>query len=98
MALIQVTPDVLEGRAGEVRRLKGDHDGTIQKLTQLVNGLNEVWRGQAQDAFVEKYRSMESQFKNFSEMLEGYAKLMDTAARQLRETDQNLKGTMNSFG
>jgi len=98
MALIQVTPDVLTSRAQEVRRFRSDHEQTMQRLTSLVNGLNDIWRGQAQDAFVERFRSMEPTFRNFSEMLEGYAKLMDTAARELQQTDQNLRSTMNSFG
>lgn len=98
MALIQVTPDLLKGRAGDVRKHRSEHDATIQKLDAIVNGLNEVWKGDAQNAFVQKYQSMSQTFKNFSEMLEGYAKLMDTAAQQLQETDINLKATMNSFG
>ena len=98
MAVIKVSPDMLQSRASEVRGFRSDHEQTIQRLTNLINGLNDVWTGDAQNAFVERYRSMEATFKNFSEMLEGYAKLMDTAANQLRETDQSLKGTMNSFG
>jgi len=97
MSLIQVTPDMLRARAGDVRKNRGEHDATIQRLNQIVFGLNDVWKGEAQTAFVEKYRSMEATFRNFSEMLEGYAKLMDTAARELEQTDQALKGTMNSF-
>jgi len=31
-------------------------------------------------------------------MLEEYAKLMNTAAQKLQETDTALQGTMNSFG
>ena len=50
------------------------------------------------DAFVQKYESMQSTFTNFSEMLESYAKLMDTAATKLQETDQSLSNTMKSFG
>ena len=98
MSVIQVTPEMLRGRAGDVRNIRGDHDGTITRLNNLVMGLNDIWRGGAQDAFVERYRSMEPTFRNFSEMLEGYAKLMETAARELEQTDQSLKGTMNSFG
>ena len=98
MALIQVTPEMLTGKANEVRKLKGEHEQTIQRLTQLVNGLNDTWKGQAQDAFVAKYQSMESTFKNFAELLEGYAKLMETASAQLQDTDQALKSTMQNFG
>ncbi len=64
----------------------------------LIMGLNEIWKGDAQDAFVAKYESMQTTFNNFSQMLEDYARLMNTAAQKLQETDQALQGTMNSFG
>ena len=98
MALIQVTPDLLTGKSSELRGLKAEHDEVMAKMKSLIYGLNEIWKGDAQDAYVAKYDSMQSTFTNFSEMLEGYAKLMDTAAQKLQETDQSLQSTMNSFG
>ena len=97
MAIIQVTPEVLTSKANEVRSLKAQHDDTMAKLRSLVLALNETWKGEAQDAFVAKFESMQNSFTCFSEMLEGYAKLMDTAARELQNTDQSLKSTMQSF-
>ena len=98
MALIQVTPDLLKGKATELRGLKEEHDNAMEKMRTLITGLNEIWKGDAQDAFLAKYESMRTTFSNFSEMLEEYAKLMDTAAVRLQETDTALQGTMNSFG
>lgn len=98
MAIIQVTPETLRQKASDVRTYKSEHDDVIAKLKTLVNGLNETWKGEAQDAFLAKFESMQSTFTNFSEMLEGYAKLMDTAATQLENTDQSLKQTMTNFG
>jgi len=98
MAVIQVSPELLTGKASDVRKLKAEQEAVMQRLTQLVLGLNEIWKGEAQDAFVAKYQSMESTFKNFAEMLEGYASLMDTASRELQSTDQTLKSSMQSFG
>ena len=97
MAIIQVTPEVLTSKATEVRSLKAQHDDTMAKLRSLVLALNETWKGEAQDAFVAKFESMQNSFTSFSAMLEGYAKLMDTAARELQNTDQSLKSTMQSF-
>lgn len=98
MAIIQVTPELLTAKASEVRGLKSNHDETMTKLRNLVLALNENWKGEAQDAFVAKFESMQSTFTNFSEMLEGYAKLMDIAAREIQNTDQALKATMENFG
>ena len=98
MALIQVTPDLLNGKANELRGLKSQHDEAMSKMRTLIMGLNEVWKGDAQDAFVAKYESMQSTFTSFSQMLEEYAKLMNTAAQRLQETDQTLQSTMRHFG
>lgn len=98
MALIQVTPDLLTGKANELRGYKDQHDEAMSKMRTLIMGLNEIWKGDAQDAYVAKYESMQSTFNNFSQMLEEYAKLMDTAAAKLQEADQGLQTTMNSFG
>lgn len=98
MALIQVTPDLLNGKATELRGLKSQHDEAMSKMRTLIMGLNEVWKGDAQDAFVAKYESMQSTFTSFSQMLEEYAKLMNTAAQRLQETDQTLQSTMRNFG
>ena len=97
MAMIQITPDILMSKASEVRNLKSTHDDTMNRLKNLVHDLNSVWKGEAQDAFLASFDGMQSKFTDFSEMLEGYAKLMDSAARELQTTDQQLKGQMQSF-
>lgn len=97
MAIIQLTPELLNAKAAEVRALKSQHDDTMAKLRSLVLSLNEIWKGDSQDAFVAKFESMQGSFTSFSEMLEGYAKLMDIAARDFQNTDHDLSVTMNNF-
>ena len=41
MALIQVTPEVLNSKATEVRNLRSQHDDTMARLRSLVLALNE---------------------------------------------------------
>lgn len=98
MARIEVTPDLLNGKAQELRGIKDEHDQAMARMRTLILGLNEVWKGDAQDAFVAKYESMSGTFTSFSQLLEDYAQLMNTAAAKLQETDASLQGTMNSFG
>lgn len=98
MAVIQVTPETLRQKATDVRTYKGEHDDVIAKLKTLVNGLNETWKGEAQDAFLAKFESMQSTFTNFSEMLEGYAKLMDAHATRMEQAQQESVTQINNFG
>ncbi len=96
--IIQVTPELLRGKANDVRNYRGQHDDTMVKLGNLIRSLNEIWKGSAQDAFVAKYESMQTTFRNFSELLEDYAKLMDMTANGMEEKDQSLKTTIENFG
>lgn len=98
MPIIQVTPELLTSKAGEVRQLRAQHDEVMAKMKTLVHSLNEQWKGEAQEAFVAKFDSMQSTFTSFSEMLESYATMMDTSARTLQETDQSLKSAINGAG
>lgn len=98
MATIQVTGDLLRGKANELRGLKSAHDENMNKMRSLITGLNEIWKGDAQTAYVSKYESMQQTFTSFSEMLEGYAKLMDTSAQKFDEVDASLKATIDGFG
>ena len=97
-AIIQVTPELLTSKAAELRGLKATHDETMAKMRTLITSLNDVWKGDAQAAYVNKYESMQSTFTSFSEMLEGYAKLMDTTSAKLQETDSGLAQSISGFG
>ena len=98
MALIQVTPDLLNGKATELRGIKDEHDQAMARMRTLILGLNEIWKGDAQDAFVAKYESMQSTFQAFSQMIDDYATLMNTTAASMQETDSQTASMINGFG
>ena len=98
MALIQVTPDLLNGKATELRSIKDQHDEAMARMRTLILGLNEIWKGDAQEAFVAKYESMQGTFQAFSQMIEDYAGLMNTTAARMQESDASLASTIGGFG
>lgn len=91
MPLIQITPENLHRQATTVRKYKTDQENYMGKLRRLIYSLDESWKGEAQDAFVAKFQSMESVYKQFSQVLGQYADLMDKAANEIQNTDQNVK-------
>ena len=96
MALIQVTPDMLRNKAQELMRLKEQHDETMNKIRTLVNGINEQWKGEAQQAYVDRFNGMESTFKQFSESLKTFSDLMKTSADDLEQADQGARNRINN--
>ena len=97
MAKITITPSMLRGKAGELRGLRGEHEAVMKRITSLVNGLGDQWTGEAQTAFLQSYQGMQPTFQKFIEILDGYAKLMDTAANELETTDASIGRTISSF-
>lgn len=95
--VIQLSADTLRSKASDVRSYRAEHDEVMAKLKTLVYALNEIWKGEAQDAFLQKYESMQSTFTSFSELLEAYAKSMDTTAAEFEAKDQALKSTINNM-
>lgn len=87
---ILLTPDQMRERAGKIRAYKQEQEEVISRLTNLVNSLSTVWRGESQDAFVAKYLGMKSTFQNFSASIEEYAALMEAAAKDMEQTDNSL--------
>ena len=97
MANIKITPELLKGKSGELRGLKGEHEAVMSRITNLVNGLADQWSGEAQQAFLQNYQGMQPTFQKFVEILEGYSKLMDKAAHDMELTDQSIKASIQSY-
>jgi len=98
MSLIQITPETLRTQARTVRNHKTQQEQTIQRIRNLVLSLNDSWKGVAQDAFVAKFQSMDQTYRRLSEVLEAYAKLMESAANDFQNTDQNLRNIIRNIG
>ena len=90
--VIQVSPELLTAKANELRGIKAEHDEAMAKMRTLITGLNEQWKGEAQDALVARYEGMSATFTNFSQMIEEYAVLMEKSAQALADTDVQLAG------
>lgn len=92
MAAIQVTPEMLNQNATQLDAMKAEHDAVMEKMRILIEGLSETFKGQAAQAYLEKYNSMRGTFTQFSEMLQNYATDLRTAANSFSETDNALVG------
>lgn len=89
MALIQITPETLRSQAQTVRSYSEEHTQLLSKLSSLVEGLSESWKGDAQQAFVSKFESLKPTFQQLTEAIEAYAKGMETAATTMEVADSD---------
>ena len=88
--LIKVSPEQLKERAASVRNYKQQHDEIMNRITNLVLNLCEIWEGQAQNTFVSQYNAMQPKFQKFSEQLNTYSQQMEQIANSMQNTDNTL--------
>ena len=90
--LIQMDPPLAHQKAGEIRALKKNYDDTIAQLNQLVDSLDEFWKGAAQREYINQFKESQKSLVSMGEAIENYAKLLDDIAVNFKETDDGMAG------
>lgn len=94
---ILVNPATMSEKSSQIRQYKEAHQDVMTKITNLVMNIGEVWQGEAQNAFISKFLSMQPVYDSFEEALEEFAILMDKVAEEMRKTDETGKSIINSI-
>ena len=81
-------PEVLIHQANEERRLQEEHERIMRRMTNLVNSLQDVWTGAAQDELYAQFANMRPFFEKFNRSLIEYGNAMNNSARQLQAKDE----------
>ena len=95
--LIKIVPEHVKEEAGKVRTCREQHIDLMDRLTNLVINLADIWEGQAYDAFSSSYKEMQKEISKFAEVLESYAEEMDDVSNRMQNTDQTLASKINSL-
>ena len=69
----------------------------MQRMTNLVVALDEIWTGEAYKAFLAKYQGMSESFDSFEKALLSFAQLMEQVAGRMDGADQSLSDRINSI-
>lgn len=94
---ILVTPETMRAQAAQIRQYSQEHTEIIQRMTNLVLTLDEVWTGNAQKAFLAKYQSMKERFDSFEQALVSFAVVMEQTANRMETADQAMKSKINNI-
>ena len=87
-AEILVTPERLEEEAGNLTKSKADHDNSLAEMQNVVNGLLQYWRGEAQEAFANSFNNKKKTFEEFSLDLEKFVKFLQRFAEIMRSQER----------
>lgn len=86
----------LRSTATQIRQCASSHADAIDRLTNLVNALPEIWEGKAEQNFIEQFRNMANIFSRFDDSLESFSTELEAAASRMEEADRGLKRQISS--
>jgi len=96
---IFLSPELLKGKEQEVKELMSRHEENLASLARIIASLDEVWKGKAQTSFVQKYEGMQPTLKQFTTIMDEYARDMERTANEMIAKDQELASQNSSaFG
>lgn len=96
MSTIQIRPTELRSRANELENLRQTHLEIMKQLRILVMSLPDVWKGEAEEAFVSSYLSQNQTMTDLANTLEDYIQLAQKAADEIEAKDQSLLAQVRS--
>ncbi len=95
---IRYDTDLLRSRAAEARKYAAEHDDAIDRITNLVNALPDVWEGQSEKKFVAAFQEMATSFQQFGSAMESYARELEAAAERMEAADKRLRAKISMIG
>ena len=77
------SPEFLRKKAQEVRGVRGKIEHYLKQIRLLVGELSDLWQNGVQDSFISEMGSLRNSLRDYSELVEEYAALLDYAAAEL---------------
>lgn len=87
---IKVIAEELKERSDTLNKYISEDDAIIQKLTNLILNIDDVWQGEAQSAFLGKFQSSKNELKNLKSALSTQATFIKDVANQIEKLDNDL--------
>ena len=90
MSLISLTPDELRQRAHQYSAEADKVNQVIQTMGNLLNQLQNEWKGEASQAYAERYNELKPSFDKMEELIREISQALNTSADTYEQADQNL--------
>lgn len=94
---IQITLAEVTRTAGEVRRQNAQLEQQLQEMRRIMNDLSATWQSPAAETIRARFNGMVPIFENYRDIIESYAKFLDTTVASYEATENNINQSAASF-
>lgn len=83
----QFSPKSLENRALEMRSITSQYDYNVRKMQYMIEDLEKIWQNEAQTSIIQKLENLHSALKDYSNLSDEFASLLEMAALELQTSN-----------
>ena len=90
MSKITMYPEQMRLNARELESLRQRHLQLMRQMRILMMNLSEIWKGDAQEALVQRFMNESQSINDLSTTLEDYIDVIHATANHLERVEQQL--------
>jgi uncharacterized protein YukE len=87
---VQLSPLQLKEKALDMRSIRSQFDYYVSKMQYLIDDLDNLWQNDIQSSFIDEFEGMRGQLKDFSNLADEYATLLELAAQELETSSVDM--------
>lgn len=95
MGVVHVSPEEMEAVSAKLTAGSGEIDSKLQELRNEVQGMADVFQGQAAESFQRLYEEWNQSGVKLNESLAGISEMLKKAAGIYRDTDTQIASQFN---
>lgn len=84
--------DGLATASQKLRTERDNFDTAIQKMTEIVNSLPDVWGGETSEKYIDQFADLTPGFEAARDLVEDIAYQMDSIVSTVQDTDSGMAG------
>lgn len=92
---LEITPAALIAKADEMEMQREHQADIMRQLRTIVYGLDQVWQGDAQTAFIEKFTNQQQKINAFLQALSEFISFTKQVAQEAVNGDNELLSYVN---
>lgn len=96
--IIKVTTNELRDRANTLKKYVSDDEKIINKLTNLILNIDNIWQGEAQTEFLNKYQISKKELEELRNAILIYSKFINEVANEMEKLDDDLSREIKNIG
>lgn len=97
MADIKISFGEVRTKAGQIRTCNENLSDYLEQIRTKISNLDVEWTSDTSETIRQKINNMQSKFTDYKEIIESYAKFLETTVNLYEEAESTLNSNASMF-